>query len=191
MPVYIPYDGNLDLGRFLTSDIASVEVSKGYSSLLQGPNQMGGAINITTKKPTKPIEGSIGYRQGWSRSKDNAHDMHASFGASNDLGYIQLSGSQLKQDFLGLPHGVDNPVAGSHGKIANSSADDKRGIVKLGFTPRGDDEYVLTYINQDGEKITHHMPGPAVRNHATGNGHSTIKRAITIRAPPIWAIVSL
>lgn len=99
MPVYIPYDGNLDLGRFLTSDIASVEVSKGYSSLLQGPNQMGGAINITTKKPTKPIEGSIGYRQGWSRSKDNAHDMHASFGASNDLGYIQLSGSQLKQDF--------------------------------------------------------------------------------------------
>ncbi|QSF22420.1 TonB-dependent receptor plug domain-containing protein [Citrobacter freundii] len=152
VPVYIPYDGNLDLGRFLTSDIASVEVSKGYSSLLQGPNQMGGAINITTKKPTKPIEGSIGYRQGWSRSKDNAHDMHASFGASNDLGYIQLSGSQLKQDFLGLPHGVDNPVAGSHGKIANSSADDKRGIVKLGFTPRGDDEYVLTYINQDGEK---------------------------------------
>ena len=40
VPVYIPYDGNLDLGRFLTSDIASVEVSKGYSSLLQGPNQM-------------------------------------------------------------------------------------------------------------------------------------------------------
>lgn len=57
VPVYIPYDGNLDLGRFLTSDIASVEVSKGYSSLLQGPNQMGGAINITTQKPTKPIEG--------------------------------------------------------------------------------------------------------------------------------------
>lgn len=41
VPVYVPYDGNLDLGRFLTSDVASVEVSKGYSSLLQGPNQMG------------------------------------------------------------------------------------------------------------------------------------------------------
>lgn len=152
VPVYIPYDGNLDLGRFLTSDIASVEVSKGYSSLLQGPNQMGGAINITTKKPTKPLEGSIGYRQGWSRSKDNAHDMHASFGASNELGYLQVSGSQLKQDFLGLPHGVDNAIAGSNGKMINSSADDKRGIVKLGFTPRENDEYTLTYINQDGEK---------------------------------------
>lgn len=152
VPVYVPYDGNLDLGRFLTSDIASLEVSKGYSSLLQGPNQMGGAINITTPKPTQPLEGSIGYRQGWSRSKDNAFDTHAAFGASNDVGYIQLSGSRLKQDFLGLPHGTDNATAGQDGKITNSSADDKRGIVKVGFTPRANDEYAFTYINQDGEK---------------------------------------
>lgn len=152
VPVYVPYDGNLDLGRFLTSDIASLEVSKGYSSLLQGPNQMGGAINITTPRPTKELEGSIGYRQGWSRSKDNAYDTHASLGASNDLGYIQLSGSQLKQDFLGLPHGTNNPIAGQDGKMINSSANDKRGIVKVGFTPRVNDEYTFTYINQDGEK---------------------------------------
>ncbi|UTJ45678.1 TonB-dependent receptor [Atlantibacter subterranea] len=152
VPVYVPYDGNLDLGRFLTSDIGSLEVSKGYSSLLQGPNQMGGAINITTPKPTKSLEGNIGYRQGWSRSKDNAFDTHAAFGASNDLGYIQLSGSRLKQDFLGLPHGTDNPIAGQDGKMINSSADDKRGIVKVGFTPRANDEYAFTYINQDGEK---------------------------------------
>lgn len=152
VPVYVPYDGNLDLGRFLTSDVASVEVSKGYSSLLQGPNQMGGAINITTPRPTKPLEANIGYRQGWSRSEDNAYDTHASFGASNDLGYFQLSGSRLKRDFLGLPHGTTNPVAGEDGKMTNSSSDDKRGIVKLGFTPRGNDEYALTWIKQDGEK---------------------------------------
>lgn len=36
--------------------------------------------------------------------------------------------------------------------MINSSADDKRGIVKLGFTPRENDEYTLTYIKQDGEK---------------------------------------
>jgi len=152
VPIYIPYDGNLDLSRFLTSDIASLEVSKGYSSFLQGPNQMGGAINITTPKPTKPLAGSIGFRQGWSRSSTNAYDTHASFAASNDLGYIQLSGSQLKQDFLGLPHGTNNPIAGRDGKMINSSANDKRGMVKVGFTPRANDEYSLTYINQDGEK---------------------------------------
>lgn len=152
VPIYVPYDGNLDLGRFLTSDIASVEVSKGYSSLLQGPNQMGGAINITTPRPSKPLEASIGYRQGWSRSETNAYDTHASLGASGDLGYIQLSGSRLKQDFLGLPHGTNNPVAGEDGKMVNSASDDKRGIIKLGFTPRANDEYALTYIKQDGEK---------------------------------------
>ncbi|EFN2081554.1 TonB-dependent receptor plug domain-containing protein [Escherichia coli] len=152
VPIYVPYDGNLDLARILTNNLGAVEVSKGYSSLLQGPNQMGGAINITTQKPTKPLEASLGYRQGWSRSQDNAYDMHASFAASSDLGYLQVSGSQLKQDFLGLPHGVNNDIAGKHGKMINSSADDKRGIVKLGFTPRENDEYTLTYIKQDGEK---------------------------------------
>ena len=152
VPIYVPYDGNLDLARILTNNLGAVEVSKGYSSLLQGPNQMGGAINITTQKPTKPLEANLGYRQGWSRSQDNAYDMHASFAASSDLGYLQVSGSQLKQDFLGLPHGVNNDIAGKHGKMINSSADDKRGIVKLGFTPRENDEYTLTYIKQDGEK---------------------------------------
>ncbi|ROP62895.1 iron complex outermembrane receptor protein [Enterobacter sp. BIGb0383] len=152
VPIYTPYDGNLDLGRFLTSDIESVEVSKGYSSLLQGPNQMGGAINITTRKLSQPLEASIGYRQGWSGGKHNAWDGHASFGASNDLGYIQLSGSRLKQDFLGLPGGVNNEIAGQNRRMINSSADDKHGVVKVGFTPRANDEYTFTYINQDGQK---------------------------------------
>ncbi len=41
VPIYVPYDGNLDLARILTNNLGAVEVSKGYSSLLQGPNQMG------------------------------------------------------------------------------------------------------------------------------------------------------
>lgn len=152
VPIYIPYDGNLDLGRFLTSNLASLEVSKGYTSLLQGPNQMGGSINLTTSKPSKPLEASIGYRQGWSRGSDNAFDADASLGIKNDIGYLQVSGSQLKQRFAGLPHGVNNDVAGENGRRTNSASDDKRGIVKVGFTPRENDEYTFTYIKQDGEK---------------------------------------
>ncbi len=138
---------------------------------------MGGAINITTQKPTKPLEASLGYRQDGAVA-DNAYDMHASFAASSDLGYLQVSGSQLKQDFLGLPHGVNNDIAGKHGKMINSSADDKRGIVKLGFTPRENDEYTLTYIKQDGEKITRHTVEIVVRNHATGSGQSMTKKVL-------------
>lgn len=152
VPIYIPYDGNLDLGRFLTSNLASLEVSKGYTSLLQGPNQMGGSINLTTSKPKEPLEASIGYRQGWSRGSDNAFDADASLGIKNDIGYLQVNGNQLKQRFVGLPRSVDNPIAGEDGRRTNSASDDKRSIVKVGFTPRESDEYTFTYIKQDGEK---------------------------------------
>ncbi len=62
--------------------------------------------------------------------------------------------------------------------MINSSADDKRGIVKLGFTPRENDEYTLTYIKQDGEKITRHTVEIVVRNHATGSGQSMTKKVL-------------
>lgn len=152
VPIYVPYDGNLDLGRLLTSGLATLEVSKGYTSLLQGPNQMGGSINLTTQKPKNPLEASIGFRQGWARGKHSAYDANAALGIKSDLGYIQVSGSRLKQDFVGLPHGSDGPVVGEQGKRSNSAADDQRGMLKIGFTPRPSDEYTFTYIKQDGEK---------------------------------------
>lgn len=53
--------------------------------------------------------------------------------------------------------------------MINSSADDKRGIVKLGFTPRENDEYTLTYINQTEKRTTRHTQAPAARSRATGS----------------------
>ncbi len=56
VPVYIPYDGYADLGRFLTSDIADIDVAKGYSSPLLGPNGLGGVVNIVTRQPQKELD---------------------------------------------------------------------------------------------------------------------------------------
>ena len=44
VPVYISYDGYVDLARFTTFDLAEINVSKGFSSVLYGPNTIGGAI---------------------------------------------------------------------------------------------------------------------------------------------------
>ena len=150
VPVYVPYDGNLDLSRFLTFGLGSLEVSKGYSSLLQGPNQMGGAINITSALPQKPFAGRVGFRQGWSRDKRNARESYAALGAKNDGGFIQLSASQLKKTFIGLAHGISN-VAGQNGRLNHSAADDKKAAVRLGWTP-GADRYTLSWSSQDGAK---------------------------------------
>lgn len=152
IPIYIPYDGNLDLGRFLSTDLASIEVSKGYASLLQGPNMMGGAVNMTTTKPKKELEAELGFSQGWSRNKNSGYQVNGSLGSRTELGFLQVSGSQLTRNFIGLPYGTDNPVAGANGERANSDTQDKRGTVKMGFTPNETDEYALTYINQTGDK---------------------------------------
>lgn len=153
IPTYVPYDGTLDLGRFMTSELASVELSTGYTSLLQGPNLMGGAINLTTTTPKKPFEANLSFNQGFARGADNAHNVSARLGARNDLGFIQVSGSQYKQRFMGLPSSDDNnPYAGTHGRRTNSATDDKRLMLKMGWTPREADEYVVTYIKQDGDK---------------------------------------
>jgi len=44
IPIYEPYDGYVDMGRFTTFDLAEITVSKDYTSLLYGPNAVGGAI---------------------------------------------------------------------------------------------------------------------------------------------------
>ncbi len=49
MPVYVPYDGYADLNRFLLSDLAEIQVTKGYSSPLLGTNNMAGSINMVTR----------------------------------------------------------------------------------------------------------------------------------------------
>lgn len=42
IPVYVPYDGSVDLNRFTTADLAAIQVAKGFSSIAYGPNTLGG-----------------------------------------------------------------------------------------------------------------------------------------------------
>ncbi len=60
--IYLPADNRIDFARFLTSDIAEMQIQKGYASVLDGPGAMGGAINLVTRQPVgswkpKPASG--------------------------------------------------------------------------------------------------------------------------------------
>lgn len=51
-----PYNGLGDSSSMLLGDTASVTIQKGYSSMLQGSNGMGGAVLLTLAKPKEKFE---------------------------------------------------------------------------------------------------------------------------------------
>jgi iron complex outermembrane receptor protein len=159
--VYLPADNRLDFSRFLTNDIAEIQIQKGYASVLDGPGGMGGAINLVSRKPVKPYEGEFmsgatfdnrGSFQGWNG--------YAMVGSRQQDFYVQGSANNLNQDFWSLsrdyqPYPAQGPYAGSledGGRRNGSDSRDWRINFKAGYTPNATDEYSINYIKQVGEK---------------------------------------
>ncbi len=54
IPVYEPFFNSFDLKTFTTEEISNIKVVKGASSVLYGPNALGGVVNVITKRPNPP-----------------------------------------------------------------------------------------------------------------------------------------
>ena len=151
--IYLPADNRLDFGRFLTSNLAEIQISKGYASVLDGPGGMGGEINLVTRKPTKAIEGEIGTAmdfggKGWYEGERT----YARVGTKQDLYYLQLGGAWDKSRGFTLPDSyTPTPNQGS-GLRGNSATKDLNFNFKSGFTPNATDEYSVNFLRQDGQK---------------------------------------
>ncbi len=150
VPVYVPYDGYVDMGRFTTFDLAEVNVSKGFASILYGANTMGGAINLVSRKPEGKLEvnGRAGvFSGGGYRWNVNAGSRLGKF-------FYQVGASQLKQDTYPLSGDFKPRKYQQTDDRENAYRDDLKFSAKAGFTPNATDEYVIGYINQQGEKGT-------------------------------------
>ena len=155
IPVYVPYDGNMDIGRFTTFDLSRIDISKGASSVLYGANTLGGAVNLITQKPTKELEGAIGY--GFSHGKSGntgTNQTYFNLGTKQELFYAQLSGSFLEKQGAQLSHHYQqiNPKGDDGGRAENSIQRDKKLSLKMAFTPNKSDEYALVLSTQKGNK---------------------------------------
>ena len=149
IPVYIPYDGYVDLARFTTFDIAEINVSKGYTSVLYGPNALGGAINIISRRPVKKFElnGATGWMSGGYRTNINIGSYLGKF-------YIQAGASKLNRDSFPLSNNFQTAKTEEGGSRNNSWNSDEKYNVKIAYTPNSRSEYALSYINQHGKKGT-------------------------------------
>ena len=174
--IYLPADNRIDVGRFLTPDLAEIQVQKGYVSVLNGPGGMGGQINLVTRKPTRELEGELraGFDLG-NTGKLAAYTLFGSAGTRQELYYLQASGSLRDSDgwFLSRnydpvpPPGGGVPVQGP-GRRDFSQVKDWRINVKAGFTPNATDEYVLSYTHQEGAKGSPYHVRDNVRGITTG-----------------------
>ncbi|RMX04217.1 TonB-dependent receptor [Corticibacter populi] len=154
IPTYVPYDGRIDLGHFTTYDLSRIEVAKGFSSLIYGPNALGGAINLITRRPTRAFEGEVGGGIGLSDDGglDN-HRVHANLGGKHESWWFQAGVSRLKTESFELPSGFrPTNVQQGEGQRENSRHKDDKLSLKLALTPNAGDEYVFGYVRQQGEK---------------------------------------
>jgi iron complex outermembrane recepter protein len=148
IPVYIPYDGYVDMDRFLTYDVGEMEVSKGFSSPLYGPNALGGAINLVTKAPSKPLTLDMGTGYGSWREVNgfgNAGVKWKDYWVQGGFAWLSTDTFPLSGKFHPIP------LQGAGGR-ENADQRDYKGRIRFGWTPNARDQYTFTYANQQGQK---------------------------------------
>ncbi|MFB0565219.1 MAG: TonB-dependent receptor plug domain-containing protein [Candidatus Aminicenantaceae bacterium] len=64
IPVYVPFDGQIDLSQLPVEGLAKIKVIKGNSSTVYGSNSMGGIVNLITQAPSQKTSGSVSLNKG-------------------------------------------------------------------------------------------------------------------------------
>jgi iron complex outermembrane receptor protein len=150
VPVYVPYDGNIDLARFTTFDVAEISVEKGAVSPLYGANTMGGVINIITKKPSSLLDMTVktgvksgdGYLGTLTAGTKLVH-----FYGTGTISILNQDEFELSDQFIATKfQGTE--------KRGNSYEQDWKASVKVGWEDSTIGEFSLSYASQNGKKGT-------------------------------------
>lgn len=103
VPLYNAYDRVLDLGKIPLGPVEHITLVKGAGSVAYGPNGLGGAINITTRRPG---EGPLFEGEFASSPRDEAYRLRIgsdvqlkSFGCHVDFGAVTEDGFRLSDRF--------------------------------------------------------------------------------------------
>ncbi|MGZ7066130.1 MAG: TonB-dependent receptor, partial [Candidatus Aminicenantales bacterium] len=104
VPIVEPYFGTFDLKTVSSGGIQSMQITKGPSSVLYGPNTLGGIVNVMTQRPTPDPRVYLTMALGNLNTRGGGAD------AALQFGKVGVVGSALYQDSDGFrftdPSGV-------------------------------------------------------------------------------------
>jgi outer membrane receptor for ferrienterochelin and colicin len=136
VPMYEPYFATFDLKTISAGGIDTVQVTKGPSSVLYGPNTLGGLVNVITKRPgarpTLSLTGSYGDASTWSLGGDGSYTWKK----------FSLTGDVLYQSSNGFKY--PDPATGELTARGNSDFDRLNLSGKLYYTPSDKTEIMVS-----------------------------------------------
>lgn len=158
--VYEQYSRQIDLSQLSIDNVAKITVTKGASSVLYGPNAMGGVINIVTKTASKPMA-TVSSAWGDYGTEDYSFSVGAPVG--DFTGYLGYSyrhsdGWRLSSSFDPdwWADKLEAPEDG--GRRYNSDYLQHHLNVKLGYEPSQDSKLYLTFNYYNNEKGVPNRP---------------------------------
>ncbi len=153
IPVYLPVDNRIDFGRFSTIDLDSVQISKGFASVIDGPGAMGGSVNLVSRLVSKELEGEARYEDNLDSRGSHAESIADVFlGTRQSNWFIQGAGSFDRRSHLRLSDDFTPGTLQGPGDRIDSFHQDYKINLKAGFDPSPGTDYSLNYIDQHGRK---------------------------------------
>lgn len=147
VPIYVPYDGLVDLGQIPINAVKKITVTEGNTSVLYGPNSLGGSINILTSTPAKRSS-KIKLSRGSGRMF--AYSFQQSFPL--EMFAILLSAGQQRQDHFALSDDFNSNEIEDGEERENSYYKKRDFFGKISFRPNPDHHTSLSFSFIDNEK---------------------------------------
>jgi len=134
VPVYEPYNGIINVDLFPLEMLGGIEIARGASSSLYGPNGMAGQIKLTTFAPRAPLGAAVSTI--WRAS--DLWDVRASAGGTRGGLSGFVAGRYLTSPNFTLANGFDDRPATQRrledgGKRLNSDVEQLSGFASLGY----------------------------------------------------------
>ncbi len=131
--------------------------------MLYGPNILGGAANVVSRKPSQPLEASARIATEFDdHFKDIEQCIVGSLGGISGNWYGHITASYSNSDGYRLPHDFTPVAAQNGGDRENADSHDSVISAKIGYAPNTEDEFALSYYR-------HHA---IFKAHAAANGRT-------------------